>query len=455
MRTSQPTAALCERITHIRFDDLGAATVAKVKEAVKDGLAVGIAGCKQRPVAILAEHARSLGADSAATVWGQEFRTSALSAAFVNAAAVHVLDYEPMSSPSTHAVSPVLPVALAIAEVERLDGRAIITACAKGFEMQHRLLFAAVPPPRDQRCFHPPGVVGVLGSAVAAAHLLGLDAGALRNALGIAASRAGTLLANAGTMTKCSHAGNAASSGLEAALLAKRGFTANANILEHEQGYVTAFLGGKKFDFARLLEFGNPFRVVDPGMAFKFFPSKYPTQFGITAALELRPKIGAPADIKSVTITTPVMEDVDRPNPQTGLEGKFSFQYTAAVALLDGRVRIDSFSDARRFKPDMVELLSKIRVVQSEDIPIDFRSMYVSIGVETRDGSRHVAECRKPRGFWGVPIRTEEHMEKIRDCMGQALAGAQIEECTRLAERLDELDASGVAGLIGLLSGRR
>lgn len=453
MQHSRPTQRICERIANIRFETLGSPTIVKVKEAIRDGLAVSIAGCRQRPVEILAEYVRSIGANPVATVWGHDFRTAGAAAVLVNAASAHVLDYEPMSTPSTHAVSPVLPVALALAESEGRRGRDIVTACAKGFEMQHRLLYAAAEVPRSQRLFHPTGVVGVLGSSVAAAHLLDFDATQLRKALGIAASRAGALFANVGTMTKCTMTGTAASAGLEAALLVARGFDANQDILEDERGYVAAFFGADNFDYSRLLEFGHPFRIVNPGMALKFFPSQYPTQFVINAALELHSSIGDSCRIARVFITTPVMPDVDRPEPRTGLEGKSSFQYTAAAALLDGMVRIDSFSDARRFRPDMVELLRKIQLIQSKEISTDSSKMRAIVSVEKLDGSRHTAECSTPRGFWGVPISPEEHIEKMRDCTRQMLTDRQTDEYLELTNHLEDLDSHEVMQLIRLMSG--
>lgn len=451
MGASKITEQISERIAGTGFAELDSSTVSKVKDAIGDGLAVSVAGCKERPVSILANYVRSIEAKPVATVWGYGYKTSAASAALVNAASAHVLDYEPMSSPSTHAVSPVVPVAFAVAEVEGRSGREIVAACAKGFEIQHRLLYAAKEPPRGERRFHPPGVVGVMGAAVTAAHLLGLDAARLRSALGIAASRAGALLANGGTMTKCTHTGYAASGGLEAALLASQGFGANEEILEHPQGYIGAFLGGAAFDQSRLFDFGKPFRIVEPGLAYKFFPSKYPTQFGITAALELHEKITDPSRIKVVRMTTPVMRDVDRPQPKTGLEGKFSFQYTAAVALLDGSVGAESFSDKRRFSPDVVGLLPKIELTQSENIPGEFIRMHVEIEVETHDGSICRTECRKPKGFWGVPIKPEEHLKKMRDCMSRVLTEDEIGECQRMIAQLEQLDTAGVRKVVELV----
>src|SRR5258705_5262728 len=108
----------------------------------------------------------------------------------------------------------------------KADGRDIVAACAKGFEMQGRILHAAKLE-RGKLKFHTPGVVGVMGATVAAAHLLKLDAPQLANSLGIAASRCSGVSANTGSMVKCTHCGNAAASGVDAALLARPGVTAN------------------------------------------------------------------------------------------------------------------------------------------------------------------------------------------------------------------------------------
>ncbi len=451
MTVEKLTDALCERIAAIDYENLGADTVARVKDAVGDGLSVAVAGSGEKPVGILADYVRSLESAGRSTVWGYGFKTSPASAALVNAASAHVLDYEPMSSPSTHAVSPVMPVAFALAEVRDCSGRDIVTACAKGFEMQHRLLFAGKMPPRPERRFHQVGMVGGMGAAVAAAHLLGLDAKGLRATLGIAASRAGSLLGNGGTMTKCAHAGYAASGGLEAALLAERGFSGNERIMEHAQGYAAAFLGGDGLNRERLLDFGKPFRIVEPGMAYKFFPSKFPTQFAITAALELHEIIKDPARIARVRMVTPLMPDVDRPQPATGLEGKFSFQYSVAAALLDGEVGKRSFSDDRRFAADMVALLPKIEIAQTPDIPIEFTQMRVKLEVEMQDGTVHRTVCSKPKGFWGVAIKPEEHMKKMGDCMSGRFSNAEVRRSYDTVSRLEKIDVAGVRKLIRLL----
>ena len=122
-------------------------------------------------------------------------------------------------------------MAFALAESIHANGREVIAACAKGFEMQGRVLAAAAPA-RGSLPFHTPGVIGVMGSTVAAAHLMKLNPPQLAHAFGVAASRCAGLSANTGSMVKCTHCGNVAAAGLEAAALAARGFTANPGIFD-------------------------------------------------------------------------------------------------------------------------------------------------------------------------------------------------------------------------------
>lgn len=449
------TAELCRVITATTFETLDADCVRRVKQAIKDGIAVAVAGAREPPVKLLAAHVKAQGGGRQASVWGHGFRTSTVQAAYVNGVAVHVLDFEPMWLPPTHAVSPTLPVAVALAEARGHPGREVIAAVAKGMEIQGRIQLAGDQFEPEGLRFHPPGVAGVMGAAVTAAHLLRLDATQLAHALGIAASRAGALLANIGSMTKATHCGHAAASGLDAALLASRAFTANPGIFEAPRGFVATFFP-ERFDSERLLAYGRPFRVVDPGLAIKRFPSQFATHWAISAALEARERVRDPAAIERVVITAPVMNYVDRPRPATGLDGKFSFQYTAAAALLDGKVGISSFSDRRRLSPDMEALLGKIELRQDASIPGDWRGMHVTVEIMLRDGSRGAATCRGPRGAWGQEELTDaEHEVKLRDCLHRAFDRNSIAALLGWLDRLEELPPAAVKRMVAMIARRR
>ena len=444
------TQALCEIIHATRYETLGDDCISRVNQAIRDGVCVALAGGRDAPVKIMTAHQQMLGGAPQASVWGTSLKLSVVQAAYINSVATHVQDFEPMWSPPTHSVSPTVPVAFALAELHGLSGRQIVTAVAKGIEIQGRLQYAGNQYIPEDLKFHPPGVAGVLGSAVVAAELLQLDMLQLRHALGLAASRAGSLLANVGSMTKSTHCGNAAASGLDAALLAQRGFTANPDVLEAHKGVVATFYPDY-FDNERLLAYGKPYRVVDPGLAIKLFPSQYGTHFAITAGLDMHKLIGGRQDIRRVRMVSPVMKYVNRPQPATGLDGKFSLQYTLGAALLDGQVKIASFSDERRFRPDMVVLLGKIELTQDESIPGDFHKMHVSVEVELDDGATHRVVCHAPRGSWGVKMAPDEHETKLRDCLAYAMSQADGDALLERLARLETLDAQGVREVIALM----
>lgn len=447
------TEKLCQRVCATGYADLTEDARTAARRLVLDGLAVAVAGSKQEASpGVLAGHLQEMGGIEAASAIGFGFRTSPVNAAYLNGVSMHVLDFEPMWNPANHQLSTTLPAALALAEWRDGTGREILTALVKGIEMQGWVRQASQQFEARQARFHPPGQVGPMGGAVAAGHMLGLGIDGLRNALGIAASRAGSLLANAGTMTKSTNCGVAVSAGLDAAMLAARGFTANPDIFEAPQGYVDA-LFDDRFELDELLNYGPPYRVVEPGYAVKMFPSQYGTHFAITAAIELHGKIGDPAQIESVEVVTPQMFYIDRPNPVTGLAGKFSWQYVTASGLLDGNVKMATFEDERRFAPDMEDMLGRISVEMREDIPARFDQMHVETTVHLKDGASVTARCDGPRGKWGSPqIPDEDHLAKVRDCLAVRLDDGQAEEVVGLADRIDDLDAGEVKRLMKIIA---
>jgi 2-methylcitrate dehydratase PrpD len=445
------TATLAERIAATRYDDIGAVALVAARRLVLDGLAVAVAGTKEKAIEILAAHMRALGGVPEVSAIGGGFRTDPVRAAALNGAAMHVLDFEPMWSPATHALSTTLPVALALGEAHGLSGREILAALVKGIEIQGWLREASGQFIPEQLQFHPPGLVGPMGAAVVASHLLKLDGSKLQHALGIAASRAGSVFSNAGTMTKSTHCGQAAALGLEAAMLAAQGFTGDAETFDSPQGYAGTFYKGT-YRPDELTKFGPPWRVVSPGYAIKMFPSQFGTHFVITAGLELHRQIGDRVAIRAVTLTGPVMPYVNRPAPETGLSGKFSFQYVLAAALLDGKVGIGTFTDSTLRRADIQALLPKIQFRMDPQIPARFETMYIDVAVELTDGRTLQARCDGPRGVWGKPpIPVVEHLVKVRDCLAVRLAPDAIERCVALAGSLDELPADGLRELMTLV----
>jgi len=447
------TAELCEKIVATRWEDLNEEAIHRTRRIILDGIAVAVAGTIQEEAPeVLATHVKALGGHPDSTVINFGFKTSPVHAAYVNGASMHVLDFEPMWQPANHQVSTTLPAVLAISEMRGSNGREGLTAMIKGIEIMGWVREASRQSDIKTVRFHPPGLVGPLGSAVAASHLLNLDATKLRRAIGIVASRVGSILANVGTMSKSINCGHAVGEGVDAALLAERGFTANPDVIEHPRGYVASYFD-ERFKIDELLNYGPPFRVTEPGYAIKMFPSQFGTHFVITAGLELREKIGDPSRIRRIKLTTPMMAYIDRPYPEDGLDGKFSWQYTTACALLDGKVVMDSFTNERRFADDMTPMLDMIDVEMRDDITGNFDEMYVIAEATLDDGSTVTARCDGPRGKWGTPpIPEEDHLVKVRDCLALKYDTQTTERIIELGGRFDELSADDICKLMGLLA---
>ena len=443
------TQALAQFIDDTDYDSLPAPVVEAAKIAILDGVANMVAGSVQELADIIGRYVRESGGASQASVVGWGYKTNAPGAAFANGVFGHCLDYEIQGFPPTHGTSSCLPTALALGEQHRASGKTIISAYALGWEVQGRLRAASAP--ATAPAYHPPGLVGPLGAAAAAAKTIGISGRQTTMALGIAASRTGGLTANTGTMVKSTHPGNAARMGTEAAILAKMGYTASDEALESPVGYAAALFGGNFNWEAATGGLGTGWRLTDPGFDIKRFPAQVYMQNVIEAALNLREQHGlTPDSIEQVTVHRQGRGH-SGPIPRSGLDGKFSVEYCAAAAILDGRVGIDTFTDERRFAGDMEDMLGRVRVE-----PGGPETGATRIAALLKDGSTADAECSAFRGSAKNPMSREERLVKVRDCFSRALSDADTERVLGMLESLEGLaDIGELMGVIGQVAAGR
>jgi aconitate decarboxylase len=446
------TRELADKVVRTRYGDVPEEALEVARQVCLDGLGVIVAGARE-PLGIgriTIAYTQMLGGTPESTVIAGGFKTNALNAAYANGTLCHALDFDNTWWPLNHPTSPTLPAILALAERNRSSGRDVLLALVLAFEAQGRLRLASERVEAGSG-FHKPGVSGTIGAVTGAGKLLGLDVPSFCMAYGIAGSRCGSLSANTGSMTKSSHSGHAARMGVESALLAQLGYTAFDDVFGKGQ-FFDLFYGPGTYDSEKLVEnFGSPYRMIDPGVGFKKHPSNYFTHRPIDAAIALRREQGlAPGDIDKVEVDFPRFDYVNRPNPKTGLDGKFSVQYATAVALLDGRITVESFSDSRRFAHDVQELLPRVTLMIRDDIPRSFNDTWAIVRAFLKDGRVVESRCDKPRGLWGVPLTRDERLDKFRSCTEPALSSDDIDEAISLVERLHELgDISPLMAIVG------
>src|SRR6516225_5487856 len=217
------THVLASKAAGLDYDNLPPPARELVRQCVLDYLGVAVAGASDGLVRLLLDEMNEAGGAPKASVIGHELRLPALSAALVNGAAAHALDYDDvnMAMPGHPSVA-ILPALLALAELRHSSGHAVATAFVAGYETTCRI-GAALQPGHYNLGFHSTGTIGSFGAAAACARLLGLDAETTAIALGIAGTQAAGLKSQFGTMCKPFHAGRASQNGLLAARRAAGG----------------------------------------------------------------------------------------------------------------------------------------------------------------------------------------------------------------------------------------
>lgn len=453
---SNLTAQICKKINTINFENISDTEILeRGRQIFADAIAVTVAGAqKEVPPSILAQNAQRYGGHRQASVVGFNFKTSVPQAALINGASMHVLDYGPMWNPPNHQLSTCLPAILALAEHKRSTGKEIFTALIKGVEMMSFLRAASGQNDLNKVPFHPPGMVGPMGATVACASILKLNDIQLQYALGIAASKCGSLMANSGTHTKCLHCGQSSYIGVDSALLAQQGFTSNPGILEASKGYIGTFFDSATFDSELMLDYGSKFRILDPGYEIKPFPSNFGTHAAINAGLDLHSLVNGRYDkITKVQLTGPDFPYLSRPHPISGLDGKFSAQYTFVCGLLDGKVVINSFTDERRFSADVESLLNKIEYVADPQQSAAIGKGHIDALLHMENGERFHASGYSPRNnrFGSEILPFEQHRVKLLDCMHVAMDNINAHRIIEMCMTIDRLSAPEFLEFMALL----
>jgi 2-methylcitrate dehydratase PrpD len=414
---------------------------------------VVLAGAGEPAARLVRRAIRAEGGLPLCTVIGTRMRTSPTWAALANGVAGHAHDFDDTNfALMGHPSAPLFAAALAAAEAQPADGRAVALGYVIGFEIDGAI-GSAMNPEHYTRGWHATSSIGTLGCAAAAARIAGLDVTETRHALGIAASLASGLKENFGSMTKPYHAGHAARNGVWAALLAREGFTSSDTTLDGKQGFTAAFGGTGTLDDA-LDRLGRVWHCETSRIAVKPYPSCAMTHPAIDALLELRERERLrPDQIADVEVAVnPVTPDVLRhARPTTGLERKFSMQYCAAAALADGRVDLASFAETEVAEPTRA-LMARVRMVVAHDLPHDLEQhAWSRVTVRLTDGRTLSVPPRGALGHPDTPLSDTRLREKFLGCAILAIAR---DEAEGVAEQLEHLeDIPDIRALTSRLAG--
>ena len=335
-----------------------------------------------------------------------------------------------------------------MAEEAGASGAAVVTAVCAGLEVfermsssgrQHEHVFR-------NRGFHPTSLYGCSAAAAGAGSIAGLTPKQMGVAIGLAAANAGGLTQHFGTWGKGIHAGNAARAGVTSVLLARKDYVADAEGLEGDYGFYSAFHGDGNYDLSKITPgLGTKWSIVDPGLTVK----RYPCCGGNLRALDAAEALVTENQIRiedverlEVDVHPDLLDIVRFHKPAEGFRGKFSIDYVLAAMMLDHRVDLDSFSDEYCNAPRMRAALEKVQVNPHPEWPHDAASRRNSpVTIMMKDGRVFTKSVEKVRGSPGNPLTRDELVAKYRGCASRILNADQLERSIIALETLETLPA--------------
>ena len=436
---------LAERAHAVTFDGLSPETVHEVKRRVLDSIGCALGAWKSRPACVTRAVARAVQIADGASLIGSTHRTTPDLAAFSNGALIRYLDYNDtyLSREPAHP-SDNIAAALAVGQACGADGRQIIAAIVLGYELQCRLCDVASL--RAHGWDHV--VYGALSTALLASRLYGLSVEQTVHALGLAGvCNFATRQTRTGQISdwKACAFSNAARNGVFAANLARLGMTGPNEIFEGPKGLFKMVTG--PFD----LRWSNgPDDWMIRKTYIKFWPAEYHSQSAIDAVLQLRPQVGAADQIERILVesfeaaVSIIGSEPEKWRPTSRETADHSLGYCMAVALLDGDVTQESFSDARIRDPRVLGLLDKIEIVETKECNAGYPDGIPNkLIIRTKDGRELTKLVKYPRGHAGNPMTDEEVVAKFRRQAAAVVSSGTAQRIVDLAFSLDELDDVG------------
>ena len=443
-----PTETLAQFVVDTRLRDIPTKAVEISKLVILDVFGVTLAASRHAIARILDEYLREHGAAPKAGVIGSDLRTEASLAAWANGSMAFALDFDDNIHGSTHTV----PAALAIGEGNGANGATLLEAYILGRDICFRLDAALDAGRRKNqggptsRGWFAGGTTGSLAAAAAAGKVLGLNAKQMATAFGIAVAGAGGVRRNFGTMAKALQTGNAARNGVIAATLAKKGFTADQTILEAPMGFASALCLEGECDWGALTKDLGKYFYMEQMPTIKRFPTCTPAHRPIEGLLALRQQHGFTADDVESVESDFHLRSLSRTDPQEAIAGPNSMPFILAIALLDGKVTLEQFTDKKIHDPRVRAVMEKIKPRPNAHTPGQPEGAD-RISVTLKNGAVHTIEVAERTT---LTSQGDIH-EKFLRCATLALSPTRAEQLGDLVDRLESV--ADVAALIQCMSG--
>lgn len=391
------------------------------------------------------------------SVMGDAQSYAPTAAALINGTLAHSLDFDDTHAEgSIHSSAPIVPAALAAAQMSDASGKELIAAVVAGYEVQIRLSLALNPAAHYDQGFHPTPTCGVFGATAAAGKLLGMDRQGIRSAFGMALSQAAGSMEflTDGAWTKRSHVGQAAQNGLVCAVMAGEGFRGPEKAFEGRYGFLHAYSPCSDPDKA-IAGLGEKWETMR--LAVKPYPSCRYSHAAIDGIISLMKEHDIDADdVEEVEIGLPetgwkiIGGPEDKTSPQSTVDGQFSMPFCAAVALREGGLSWDDYK--KHLNDETTRALTrKVKAVVDERAQAMFPQNMSSVTRIRTSNGEFETFVTIPRGEPENFLSDDEFREKFD---GLCVPYLGVDQAHRLADSLLALEqANSISAVMALSQG--
>jgi len=436
-------------VASVSYETLPAEAAPIVRLGFTDCIAVMVTGW---PLEVTRTTARGLGIkhDSDANTIAS-LKAPAPERALIYGVAAHAIDYDDTGL-AGHPSAILVPTILSEAAETGADGKAMIAAYVAGYELWAEMT-RREPDQLHRKGWHPTAMLGTIAAAGAVSSLRRHDAAMATRTLGVAASLAGGIVGNFGSMTKPYQVGRAAQSGLLAARLAEAGLTSTDTAIEDDLGLLRAVSPKGNVDTTSPSKLGEDWLILRSGVNIKLYPVCYAIHRALDAVIDLRTKTPVKAeDIEAIDLhigeTQAEILRVHRPT--NGLDAKISGEFAMASAVVAGACGHSELTDDFVNRPDIQALIGKVRLrtIAEKDAHEPAHSPYDRVSLVLRDGNvLTTEEVTRPRGHFQRGVETEKMWEKFNDCTKAALGESRARALFDTCQTLDRLTSVADFGL--------
>jgi 2-methylcitrate dehydratase len=450
---------LAEWAAGLKYEDLSPDAVEGAKRFLYDSLGCAFGGARTHDCRMVERHVAEKGARPAATVWVSGLKTEPVDASFLNALMIRAMDYNDIywKADPSHP-SDIIPAASTLCEMLGLSGKDLILGIVLAYEIEMRLCEFADPGIRERGWHH--ATLTAYAAPLVAGRMLGLNPDQMQHALGISACHHFTLgaaVAGKLSMMKNTVDPMATRAGVEAAMLAKLGYTGPENVLDGKEGMFHCL--GKDWDLEKLTGgLGQGYKISQCGM--KAYPTEALTHTPITATLYLLRENQLKAeDVKEVRIETiaraaDILSDPAKYDPRTKEAADHSLPYCIAAALADHKVTPEQFTEAKIMEPRLRTQLNKIKVMANAEFEKLFPKIQpCRVEIETTGGKVVERRIDIPKGDPRDPMTLEELQIKFDALSSPSFSDERRQKIRLAVFALEKMPKVGE--LMGLCVGDR